>query len=190
MYNPYDLVDLIINGHQSYGRPIVFDSEVSDSDTMLNAFGEIVRPVKIASTCPDCGQGLELDIKVNNPPFHVNVNCYMCNTQAVNVPESMVASKSGSAIDPFINPIRDGRMSMSDIDPLLYDASYQLSDVDSSVYHRLGDLDCSDSDQASSVEQPNKREKSKKSSKSKKLGPIKAIGITEEVDLDDGAQIE
>ena len=116
IYNPYDLIDLLINGKKIHGRPIAFDSDITNHKTMENAFGNYVKPTKLSSCCPDCGQGLEFEVVLNDPPFDVVIlTCYHCKPQAPSSP------------DPFMNPLDDGRIPIHDLDPLLHDPNAALS---------------------------------------------------------------
>lgn len=109
-YSPYDLVPLILNGCPTYGRPTAFDSDVTNQMKMTNAFGKYVKPTQISTTCHDCGQGFVIDIKLSDPPFSPYVcSCPICKIDPPPIP------------DPFINPVTSERISINDLDPLLYD---------------------------------------------------------------------
>jgi hypothetical protein len=106
MYNPYDLIELSINGSQIYGRPIELDSDIVDQNTMRNAFGSIVKPSRISTVCPDCGQGLELSVALGEPPFDTqSVSCEYCYPAPPPI------------ADPFMSPIDDGRILAETLDP-------------------------------------------------------------------------
>lgn len=109
MYNPYDLLTIVINGEQTYGRPIEFDSEVKNFDTMENAFGCLVKPTKYSTTCPHCGAGLILDVLFDyEPPFRSVVDrCPICR------PDDKIA------FDPFVNPIENRRITKEDLDAVI-----------------------------------------------------------------------
>jgi len=110
MYNPYDLVPMVINGVEIFGRPIEFDTPIADHNTMENAFGNIVKPSKLSTVCPNCGQGLVVHVKLMDPPFQpVHYSCEHC------IPPEPVIN------DPFNNPIESGRVPASELDPLLHD---------------------------------------------------------------------
>lgn len=109
-YNPYDLVPLVLNGKTTYGRPVMFDSDVANQMTMQNRFGKYVKPSRIASTCPDCGQGFILDIRLSDPPFEP----YLCSCPVCKPPPPPIP-------DPFINPLASGKITLNDLDPLLHD---------------------------------------------------------------------
>lgn len=128
MYNPYDLVKMTVNNKEIFGRPIALDSDVVNNNDLTNAFGNIVKPTKLSTVCPDCGQGLEFDVILDIPPFStVNRRCYICS------PETAIVSA-----DPFMNPVADGRISEFDLDPLLHDPSQQVvSEEESSVADRF-----------------------------------------------------
>jgi hypothetical protein len=127
MYNPYDLVPMLINGQELTGRPIEFDSDVVDQMAMTNAFGAVIKPTKLSTVCPDCGQGLEVDVLLGEPPFSaVESICYHCNPEPP--PQA----------DPFMNPVDEGRIASHELDPLLHDpASQVVADEESSVADRF-----------------------------------------------------
>jgi len=133
-YNPYDLISIKVNGQDIHGRPFEFDSDIVDQKNLTNAFGSIVKPTKISSCCPDCGQGLEFDVTFGDPPFAcVEVICYHCNPD------------SAPTADPFMNPIDDGRIAGHELDPLLHNPNEQIvgDDDGSSVADRI-DFDSSE----------------------------------------------
>ncbi len=120
-YNPYDLVKLTINGKPIDGRPFEFDSDVADQNSMKNAFDEFVKPKKVATICPDCGQGLYVDVNFSGqePPFAVlNYSCPYCSPA------------QSPLIDPFVNPIDSDRISLVELDPLLHDPKDKLVESD------------------------------------------------------------
>lgn len=115
-YNPYDLVPMLINNKSIDGRPFEFDSDVKDQKTMKNAFGNFVKPTKVATMCPDCGSGLMVNIKLGDPPFTpVAYSCEYCHP----APPPL--------IDPFINPLLSGRVPEFNLDPILHDPTKPLS---------------------------------------------------------------
>jgi hypothetical protein len=108
-YNPYDLVQVSINGELLYARPVEFSSDIVDNNKMTNAFGAIVKPVKIAVTCPKCGSGLIVDVSLPHPPFGVcSLACVVCEPPL----EKME--------DPFINPVRSKTISLNDYDKSMH----------------------------------------------------------------------
>jgi hypothetical protein len=114
-YNPYELVKLIINGTPIDGRPIQFDSEPVNQKTMMNAFGTFVKPSRVITVCPDCGQGLTIDLKLPDPPFPpVKYSCPRCRP------------KPAPLVDPFIDPLATGRVSVAELDPLLHNPDKPL----------------------------------------------------------------
>lgn len=125
-YNPYDLITLIINDMEIYGRPFEFDSEVVDQIEMTNSEGNLVKPTKLSTICPDCGQGLEIEVELNGPPFGaVETICPYCNPEPEPIP------------DPFINPLDTGRIEAHNLDPLLYDLDSKQSDDGLTVAERM-----------------------------------------------------
>ena len=123
------MIPLLINGQNLHGRPIEFDSDVANQKTMENAFGNPVKPTKISTCCPDCGQGLEFDLTLGDPPYSsVEVTCYICNPAAP------------PPVDPFMNPLEDGRVPGHDLDPLLHNPNEQVvvdEDDDTTLADRL-----------------------------------------------------
>ena len=125
-YNPYDQVQLIINGKPIYGRPTAFDSDVVDYKEMKNAFGKYVKPTQVVSTCPDCGQGFTLNIRLYGPPFDAyDCTCPICKKPPAPIP------------DPFINPISSGRITLNELDPMLHNISIPIDIPNSTVADRL-----------------------------------------------------
>jgi len=107
-YNPYDLINLVLNGQPTYGRPIEFDSDAVDRKNMKNAFGNFMKPKAISTTCPNCGSGLIIQVNLSDPPFAPFVcQCIYCHPIAPYMP------------DPFINPIESGLVEEHELDPLL-----------------------------------------------------------------------
>jgi hypothetical protein len=125
-YSPYDLVPLTINGKSITGRPFQFDSDVVNQMTMTNAFGVVVKPSRVITTCPDCGQGFELDVKLGDPPFQaVVVACPVCKPAPPPVQ------------DPFLNPIKTGRIQAFELDPILHDPKQPLAEKVGTVADRF-----------------------------------------------------
>ncbi len=125
-YNPYDLLQLLINGKPITGRPFAFDSEVVNQKTMTNAFKALVKPTKVITICPDCGQGMELDVLLGDPPFPVlEYNCQQCRPG----PPPLV--------DPFINPFTSGRVAAYELDPIARDPSKRLEVPTTTVAERF-----------------------------------------------------
>jgi len=132
-YNPYDILEISINGNKIHARPFQFDSEPSNYQTLENKEGRIIRPTKLASICPDCGQGLEIDIDLQDAPegwhqvsTYLSFNCYLCNANEVLVIQ-----------DPFFNPLEDGRVEEKDIDPLLVGVGEHLAEAEGTVADRI-----------------------------------------------------
>lgn len=78
MQNPYDLIKIKINGKESYGRPVDFDSVPIDTHTLLNKDGVMIRPSVLTSICPDCGQGLVISVTVEEYPNNIIKECELC----------------------------------------------------------------------------------------------------------------
>lgn len=117
-YNPYALIDLLINGKSATGRPIAFDSDVVDQRSMTNGFGKLVKPSKAVSTCPDCGHAIEIDLNFTDPPFPVIIyDCQRCRPPQV----------KPALVDPFVNPVASGRIKPAELDPLAIDPTVNKS---------------------------------------------------------------
>ena len=132
MHNPYDILEVTINGHQIHARPFEFDSEPTNLNTLENAQGRLIRPTKLNSVCPDCGQGLVLELDLTDAPegwsnikTYLTFNCHLCNNQE----EKTIA-------DPFFNPVEEGRVEPSDLDPLLVGMG-ELEQVETTVADRM-----------------------------------------------------
>jgi hypothetical protein len=125
-YNPYDLVKLIINGKPIDGRPIAFDSNIINQKTMKNSFGAFVKPIKAVTVCPDCGQGMTVDLRLPDPPFlPVSHSCPQC------------CPAPPPLIDPFVNPLQTGRVPIAELDPLLHNPDKPLKEQPSPVAERF-----------------------------------------------------
>lgn len=108
-YNPFDLLQLTINGHPIEGRPIEFSGTPNADES------EIVKPTRVSTVCPDCGSGLEFSLDLPDPPFSAQIlTCTECNPAAV------------EAADPFMNPLSSGRIAPHELDPLLHDPDNQV----------------------------------------------------------------
>lgn len=201
MYNPYDLIKIRINNHELYGRPVAFDSEPADSHTLLNKEGDIIRPTRITSVCPDCGQGLELEIRVENPPFSMSYECHLCkskdtNKSFINRPKVELSEYKA---DPLLQP--------NIITPLSERITGFVEDTKEPQESPQEDPQVDDiSEDTSNVKKKAKKPKRKPRKATPKKTSIKqedfietkkgdkqldkAEGMTEEVDLDDTDMIE
>lgn len=118
-YNPYDLVPLLINGKPMQGRPFEMDSDVVNQKKMTNGFGNLVKPSKVMTMCPDCSQGLQVELKLGEPPFEpVVYSCPYCKPAPPPV------------VDPFVNPVKTGRVPAASLDPILHNPDKPLSAVE------------------------------------------------------------
>jgi hypothetical protein len=125
-YNPYDLLPILLNGHKTYGRPVEFNSTVTDQKSMKNHFGEYVKPIKISTTCNECGQGYVLAIDLGDPPFgDIKIDCPVC--------KPVVSDDS----DVFVDPVAVGVLKQHDLDSTLLDLDAGVEEVDSSVADRI-----------------------------------------------------
>lgn len=127
-YNPYDLVQLIVNDYPQYGRPIEFDSVITNQKTLLNAFGNIVKPTKVVTTCPDCGAGITVEIILDgSPPFAPYPVSCTCARKIQPTP----------ILDPFINPITAGLIKIDSLNPLTKEGYKPLPKSDITVADKI-----------------------------------------------------
>lgn len=114
-----------INGKPIHGRPIEFDSEITDFSKLKNAFGNYVRPKVLSTVCPDCGQGLVVTVALPDPPFPViEHTCQYCHPYS-------------EPVDPFQNPIESQAISQQELDPLLHNINVDLKPTATTVADRL-----------------------------------------------------
>lgn len=198
-YNPYDLINLIINGKPITGRPFEFNSTLHDHKRMTNALGALVKPTKVSTMCPDCGQGLYVDVFLDTPPFApVVVTCSYC--QPAPAPFQ----------DPFTNPVQSGRVRSIELDQLIHDPKVALESVDGVVADRFKNAFVQASDLTSSSVPALNKPKSPKSKKKPKKSqertvetlpavapeersvplPPTDIGFGEEQDFDDSELVD
>lgn len=180
MYNPYDLLELLINGQPMYGRPIELDSEIVDQHTMRNAFGSLPKPSKVSTVCPDCGQGLVLSVNLGEPPFDtIAISCEHCYPAPP------------PQIDPFMNPIKDCRIPIESLNPMAHKYDKPLVEEHIEPVAARVDFDIETIPESPEFVIPDikaafkaeaKEKKKKKNEKKKNIEP--ADGITEEVDED------
>jgi len=120
-YNPFSLVDVLMDGQETTARPYEFDSEPVNS-AMQNAEGVMVRPTKLSTICPSCGQGVDIIVSLPEPPFPViEWSCVNCN------PEWEPPQ------DVFMNPLEEGRIEEHELDPLLQDPDESIDLGDGST---------------------------------------------------------
>ena len=113
--NPYNMIELSLDGNRILGRPFEFDSDIVNHKTMCNAFGNLVKPTKVSTVCPQCGQGLIIDLNLGDPPYGViKCTCKYCHP------------KLPPIVDPFMNPLEFGRVSHLDLDNTIHDVSKPL----------------------------------------------------------------
>lgn len=118
-YNPYNPVQVDIGGQTIDGRPFEFDSEAVDG--FKNAMDRIIRPTKIATVCPHCGQGIVVEVHQYDKSFailpegaSIIAGCPECGAGAE--PELPPEPEPPTVADPFCNPVAVGRISEYDLD--------------------------------------------------------------------------
>lgn len=99
MNSPYDMVKARMKTAKGimevYMRPFQFDSEPVDLNTMKNAFGFVIRPTRLSSSCPHCG--CLVDVEATTNLLYTCGECYKEPKRPVFIP---------FVVDP-ISPIRD-----------------------------------------------------------------------------------
>lgn len=104
-YNPYNLLNILINGKPFTARPIELDGEIHNYNSMTDVHGRLIKPKLIHTTCPDCGSLIQHSINAGDPPFGIFiVNCNICNPEYVN-------------LSPFIDPIQSGNVHLTELSP-------------------------------------------------------------------------
>lgn len=104
-YNPYDLLQVRVDGESTYARVLELDSVITDHIKSKNANGLFAVPSLAITTCPKCSQPIQVNLSLPQPPFPVSdLSCAECNP----IPQSECA---------FIDPIATGRMTLSDLTP-------------------------------------------------------------------------
>jgi len=196
MYNPYDLVKIKINGKETYGRPVAFDSDPINIHTLKNKDGELIKPILLTSACPDCGQGLEINISQGECPSGVYIECHLCKDKS--------KIKVGT-----VNRFRKNEEAPTD-EPLLC-KNNDICNIDTTVEQRFDMPEEQHPDVASETkDEPKQNIKKNKRSKKKtdineqtnadpvgfvNVPPLKkriesAQGLTEEVEIDDADMVE
>ena len=137
MYNPYDLIEVKIKDHVLYGRPVEFDSEPIDLHNLTNKDGNIIKPIKLVTVCPDCGQGIEANIQVDEPPFKVEIMCQHCNPNNINV--SIGDSKTNMVEQQLSNNAEVE--AQVDVDADLIKALDNVNDNDESLEEQFKNID-------------------------------------------------
>jgi len=95
--SPYNLINLIINGSTIHGRPIAWDSAITDHHNLLNEHGGPIIPTRVITLCPDCRQTIEWEITTGVLEF----NCPHCRPP---LPPPVIVPLE----DPFRNPFLSG----------------------------------------------------------------------------------
>lgn len=99
MTSPYDMIEATISTGKGVMpillRPYRFDSEPVNLDTLKNAFGNVIRPTQLSSSCPNCG--VMVDVAFNIDMKYKCEECYVA---------PKIKYISAFVEDP-ISPIRD-----------------------------------------------------------------------------------
>jgi hypothetical protein len=118
IYNPYDLINLVVNGKPMHGRVVALDSDIVNQKTMTNAFGVVVKPSRLSTMCPDCAQGFDFEYAFGDPPFPpVTYNCPYCKPGPSPV------------VNPFVNPVTSGRVPEVELNPILHNLDKPLPET-------------------------------------------------------------
>jgi len=104
-YNPYDLLDVSINGQRTHARVLALDSDIVDQVKSTNQKGYYVVPKDIITMCPNCACPLQMTVDLPQPPFPVvTFNCSNCHPELE--PETAL-------VDPFTS----GRITLNELCP-------------------------------------------------------------------------
>lgn len=105
-YNPYDLLDVTINGQRTHARVLCLDSDIVDQVKSTNANGHFVVPKDIITMCPNCACPIEMTVDLPQPPFPIiEFNCFNCHPELE--PETAL-------VDPFAA----GRITLIELCPI------------------------------------------------------------------------
>lgn len=126
IYDPYELVEINIDGSSILARPFEFDSEPINQD-LLNAFGKQIKPTKFIAACPHCGS--QVMVEAVSLKKSRSVGCPECQ-RGVNKPLMPLE-------DPFRNPIEAGVLRFIDLDLAIVDASKISNDDFETAAERL-----------------------------------------------------
>lgn len=116
-YDPYGLVDFVVNGLPVQGRPFEFSGCPADANTTLDGDGQQIYPIKCVVSCPQCGDGLTVALSGPLAGPH-RFDC-------LDVSECRVRKRKATPEpmpDPFRNPFLEGVMAVGDVDADLVNA--------------------------------------------------------------------
>lgn len=104
-YNPFSLIQGILNKQTIYLRPIQFDDCDYDKE-FKKSNGELIRPTMATTTCPKCSCVIEQHVPKNFDLLNdvLNINCIKCNPIINN-------------IFPFDDPFNLLKISIININP-------------------------------------------------------------------------
>lgn len=88
MSSPYDLIESVMltakGPMKVMMRPYRFDSDPVDLNTLKNAFGYVIKPTQLSSSCPHCG--VMVDVPFNNDMTYRCIDCYKEPKRKIVVP--------------------------------------------------------------------------------------------------------
>lgn len=134
-YNPYALVELIVNGLSTQGRPFEFNAEPVNANTTLDSSGQQIYPTQCAAPCPQCGDGLIITLpgQLSGPLRLDCLDILECRLRKRAVAPALM-------IDPFRNPFLEGLMAVGDVDLTLVSALEIPQPPSGTVAERLSQM--------------------------------------------------
>ena len=115
-YNPYRAIEVSVGNRSVMARPIEFDSDIADIATFRNVDGQLVRPARLATSCPYCGHAISIDLVDWSVGDRVVASCGECSAGA-ELQVEQAADVADVAFEPFVNPLTVGLILESDLDP-------------------------------------------------------------------------
>ena len=117
-YDPYALVNLVVNGKKCHGRPYQFNTERVDHNTLLDKDGKYIWPTRCTAMCPECC-GM-LDIELTEPVLgEFALDCRSVTKCGIH---KSIIEATAPDTDPFINPFSNRLMVLDGIDVDLVNA--------------------------------------------------------------------
>lgn len=107
--SPYDHIIIEVNDKEVLARPLEWDSEQANSNTLLNQSGESIKPTKAHAQCPECY--CELLIPLNGCDGSYNKRKFKCS-EITSCSRHMVIEMP----DPFWNPVDEKLIAVDEID--------------------------------------------------------------------------
>jgi len=113
--SPYALIHLVVNGKPIHGRPIAWDSVITDHHNLLNEHGGPIVPTRVITLCPECTKTIEWEVTTGILEF----DCPHCRPP---LPPPVIIPLE----DPFRNPFESG---LIDFETVNLDLISMLSEI-------------------------------------------------------------